>query len=60
MNRINRLELTAHLFIALHPQFSFRVEHKSPTPKVDPCKLSCRMAYSNVSRALCPACDSNL
>jgi len=40
MNRINRLKLTAHLFIAFHPQFSFRVEHKSPTPKVDPCKLS--------------------
>jgi hypothetical protein len=33
MNRINRLKLTAHLFLALHPQFSFRVEHKSPTPR---------------------------
>ena len=34
----NRLKLTARLFLALHPQLSIRVEHKSPTPKVDSCK----------------------
>jgi len=29
------------------------------TPKVDPGKLSCQMAYLKISCALCLACDCN-
>lgn len=57
-NSLSHLPLIV-LFIALHPQFSFRVEHKSPTPKVYSCKLFQLNEFPILGLSQWPSCDRN-